>query len=565
MSTLAFTSFVGCNSDIAPPLLPQSYATEGVNCFTDQGALNTWKALNQVGAGTWNTKTGTITSTFLIDNVRWLAWTGAKVDSALMQLASNADWYTVFTGTDKPRYTSRLLAVSGGGTTYPQVSFPLGIPAPTLTLVATVTAKATPANSIKINWAISGTTVDTSNRIARSYIYTYVNDLGQEGPPVGTSNIVYTNNDEDIVLTCALTVPQADINKARIYTSGSGGTYNFLKEIALPQTSVTITNNTIGTAITTTLYSAPPTTMIGVVSMANGMLAAYEGNNLHFSEPYQSHAWPEDYKKAMDYPITGLAAIGNMLFIMTEGYPVIATGNSPAFMSFTKLGAIQACVSTRSIVNMGNGAIYASKDGLVLLSGGKAVMITDGIISERVYQAMVPSSIHGYFYRDKYVGFYDSGVTATGTITTNTGEYIPERGGFIVDIARKTVTYTDQTCTAAFSDKVTGKLYMVQNNAGTNNLYEWNEGSTALSYTWRSKAILTNPTSYAIARVDAASYPVTFELYGDDTLRHTQYVASKEAFRLPAGFMSRRWAIRILGTARVEGVFLANAAVELSR
>ena len=304
-------------------------------------------------------------------------------------------------------------------------------------------------------------------------------------------------------------------------------------------------------------------------------------------------------------------------------------------MSFSKLGAIPANYSSRSMVtmgvgfnststmmNMGMSIMYASRDGIVLLTAGSAMMASDGIISERVYQQMNPSSIHAYFYRNKYVGFYDSGLT--GSITADTGEIIPAKGGFILDPMRKTVTYTDVYCQVAFSDKESGKLYLAINTeiiitasisgttltitsgsvslsvgmailsntnvklgvvasgsgtsytltnpvtsssqsmrANNNKLYEWNEGSANLTQAWKTKPVQTEPINFSVARVWAKRYPLTFELYGDDALVHTQTVETQEPFRLPSGYRSRKWAARITGDSYINGIFLATSVQEL--
>jgi len=585
MSVISFTDFVGMNTDISSPLLPQSFAAEAINVFTDQGALSTWKGLNPV-TGTWNTKTGDIRSLFLMDNSLWLAW-GETVNACLMQKEANTDWEIVFTGTDQPRYTDKLKAIQGGGTAYPEVSFPLGIPAPDKVLKAASQANTISANAMKASWSIAGTVDDEiGDRIARSYVYTYVSDTGREGPPSEASNTVYNNDDESIVLTQydggTISAPRSDITKIRVYATATGGTFNYHSEHTLPLTSITISDFNFGSAITTTLYSPPPDDLTGIVAMANGMLAGYVGNNLYFSEPYQSHAWPEDYIKPMDYPIKGLSAIGNMLFISTEGYPVIAVGNSPDYMTFTKLGAIQSNVALRSMVDMGNGAMYASRDGIVLLTNGNAEMITDGIISERVYQLLNPTSFHAYFYRDKYICFYDAtnayveyGYWVTGycegdetavpgyVMESTTHEFYPAKGAFILDPKRRTVTFTDVTCSTAFSDKVSGKLYLVKNEEGVNNLYEWNEGSSNLAQAWRTKPIQTPPTCFSVARVWADRYPVTFELFADENRKYIKTVNNDSPFRLPGGYKGRLWQTRLSGDSYVNGVFLANAMSEL--
>lgn len=565
---IAFTQFLGANSDVSDELLQPNYAVEATNVLTDQGALSTWKGLNSVGISpVWNSKTGANKKLFLMNNNLWLAWP-VVTDAALLQMANNSDWQVAFTdlldasSTAGPKYTSLSLAVAGGGTTYPTSFHPLGIIAPTAKLVATVIAKPAPANSVIINWEVSGTVTDAiSNRIARTYVYTYVNEAGRQGPPSASSDIAYSNDDETITLSGFIAAPQVDITKIRIYVASSGGTFNFLKESAASTANLSITDNTVGTAITSTTYSPPPNNLQGITAMANGMLAGYVNNNLYFSEPYQSHAWPEDYIKSVDYPIKGLSAIGNMLYISTDSYPLISVGNSPAFMSFTKLGAIQANVSSRSMVNMGVGVMYASRDGIVLLAAGQAVMVSDGIISELAFQAMVPSSIHAYFYRDKYIGFYDSGLT--GTIVLDSGETLPAKGGFILDTKRKTVSYTDVYCDAAFSDKLGGKLYLSILSADTNKLYEWNEGTPNLTQAWKTKPVQTEPINFSVARVWAKRYPLTFQLYGDDAVTHTQTVTSQEPFRLPSGYRSRKWAVRITGDTYVNGIFLATSVQEL--
>jgi hypothetical protein len=251
-----------------------------------------------------------------------------------------------------------------------------------------------------------------------------------------------------------------------------------------------------------------------------------------------------------------------MLFISTRGYPIVAIGNTPAFMTFNKLQAIQANVSTRSMVDMGVGAMYASADGIVLLTNGKAAMVSDGIMSERVYQMLNPSSIHAYFYRDKYIGFYDSG--STGTLIASTDEIFPAKGAFILDYKRKSVTFTDQTCDTAYSDKVSGKLYMVKNVSGVNNLYEWNEGTTNLSMAWRTRPATTPPVTFTTAMVVAERYPVTFELYVDESLKFTKTVNNRSAFRLPSGYRGRKWQSRISGDSYVYGVFIASSIEELA-
>ena len=563
MTKVVFSSFMGANSRISPDLLPNGFATEATNVYTDSGSLDTWRDIKDLGTA-WNGKTTVLSSLFLMNNSRWLAWSGARVDVALSQKASNLDWEVIFTGTDKPRYTNRLLAISGGGTNYPEVSFPLGISVPPNPLVAAVGAKTSVAESVKINYWVAGTAGDTKgDRIARTYIYTLVNDAGREGAPSEASNTVYSNDDEQVTLTVPSIPMPGDIHKIRVYVASSGGTYNYLKDIALPVTggSNIITDNKFGDAIQTTLYSPPPDNMVGITTMANGMLVGYYGNDLYFSEPWQSHAWPEDYIMAMDYPIKGLSAYGNMLYISTEGYPVIATGNTPEFMSFTKLGSIQACRSTRSMVSTGKGAMYAATDGIVFMGGGTAIMASEGLISKRVFHILNPPSIHAYFYRGKYVGFYDTG--GTGTLTMETGESFPAKGAFVLDGERSTVTFLDVWCDCAYSDNVSGKLYIVRNIAGYNYMFEFDADTTNLPFSWKTKPIITPKTHFSVCKIRAERYPFTFQLFTDDNWKYTHTVTSDGAFRLPSGYKATKWAVKVYGDSIIKDITLAESMSEL--
>lgn len=561
MTKIVCNTFMGANSRFSPELLPTGYAVEATNVFTDTGSLNVWRGLSEI-TGTWNSKTGVLATLFLMDNSRWLAWSAGKVNVSMMQKASNIDWEVIYTGTGRPMYTNRLLAVAGGGTTYPMISYPLAIPTPTAALVAAATAKATPDNSVRLCYKVAGTeSANTGNRIARTYVYTFVNDYGREGAPSPASNTVYTNDDEAVLLTNLPAIPQADINKIRIYVAASGGTYNYLREKPLPASSCTITDNKFGDPIQTTLYSPPPDTLIGITTMANGILAGYDGNELYFSEPYQSHAWPEDYKVSMDYPIKGLSAYGNMLFISTEGYPIIATGNHPSYMSFTKLGETQACKSVFSMVGVPGGAMYAARDGIVLLTAGSADMISEGIISKRIFHSLSPGTIHGYLFRGYYVGFYDSG--SSDKIIAETGEKYPGKGAFILDPKRKTVTFTDTWCDCAFSDYVSGKLYLTRNISGVNHLYAFDEGSTNLQMTWETRPIITEKTHFTVGKVRAERYPFTFKLLADDEFVYTYTVTSEAAFRLPSGYNATKWAVKIQGDTIIDSITLAESMSEL--
>ena len=82
-----------------------------------------------------------------------------------------------------------------------------------------------------------------------------------------------------------------------------------------------------------------------------------------FSEPNLPHAWPHEYP--IDFDIVGIATYGQYVAVLTTSFPYLFQGIDPAAMSSSKVNLPQACVSKRSIIETGNGVIYASPDGLV--------------------------------------------------------------------------------------------------------------------------------------------------------------------------------------------------------
>src|SRR4029077_3521031 len=105
----------------------------------------------------------------------------------------------------------------------------------------------------------------------------------------------------------------------------------------------------------------------GVVMMANGIAAGWSNEReVWFSAAYLPHAWPASYALTVDYPIVGLTANGASLNILCEGAPFIATGVTPDTMTIGRISSNEPCISRGSIVGSGEGAYYASPNGLIL-------------------------------------------------------------------------------------------------------------------------------------------------------------------------------------------------------
>jgi hypothetical protein len=353
-----------------------------------------------------------------------------------------------------------------------------------------------------------------------------------------------------------------DIATIRIYrTQGSstGTDFYFLREIALATSSTTDDNRALGENLATNLWFPAPgvptggatsitePTLSNLTAMWNGMMSGISGNSVRICEPYTPYAWPANYEIIPpDSKPVGLGVFGQSLLVLTTGRPLLVQGSTPDGMDQRPLEIQQACVSARSVVSMGNGVAWASEDGLCWFGDGGARVITNGVMLREDWQALVPSSIIGKMYEGLYLGSYDDG---------------SGRKGFIIDPNGGGIFFLDVGYEAMYFDSLKDQLYVL---TGTN-VGKWDTG-TSLTYRSRSKPFRQgSPINFAAAVVVANAYPVTFRLYADGVLKHTQTVADRNPFRLPSGYRAFEFQIELEGTNPVQDVAIATSVEELKQ
>lgn len=307
-----------------------------------------------------------------------------------------------------------------------------------------------------------------------------------------------------------------------------------------------VLQSALGEVIPSTGWVAPPTDMQGLRMMANGIAIGWsQEKTICFSEQYQPHAYPAKYRVSVDYSVVGIAVFGQSAAILTEGFPYIVGGVSPESMTVTKIPLEQACVSKRSIVETGNGVMYASPDGLVMLNPGGADIVTKNVLTQAQWQAYNPDTIHAYWHESRYHGF----CTVSNVVKM-----------FIFDPTGQTATWCETTLVGYAAHRVIqdDQLYVLDASA----MQALFAGSN-LTYTWRSKiAQLPSPGTMAFGQVLSDTYPVTMKVIADG-VSETYIAASADPFRLKSGFLAREWEVEITGTAKVTAVAIAQSAWEM--
>lgn len=264
MAVIPIKSFGGIAPKVPPRFLPDTAAQVASNCIVFNGSLQPLAGLGSTVATL--TKTGTPLTIYrfgqdiISDSQYWFHWT-TDVDVCRSQIPGNTTEWTFYTDGTLPKATYSALALSGSD--YPTVSRPLGVPAPTNTLILT----------------LGGTPVDaTAIPETRVYTYTLVNKesgFDFESAPAPASASIDVKVGETVAVSNFSAIPSGyTATHRRIYRSVSG-TYLFVAEIAVATSSYTdsVLAESLGEELPSLTWLPPPDTLRGLINLPNGIMA----------------------------------------------------------------------------------------------------------------------------------------------------------------------------------------------------------------------------------------------------------------------------------------------------
>ena len=395
-----------------------------------------------------------------------------------------------------------------------------------LSAAATSTAtSASVANGVKL-----GDNSDAEIDYETSYVYTFVSAYGEEGPPSPASTIITTDDNMTVAISgleTSTTITNTNLAKKRIYRSNTGSQdtdFQFVGEVVMATATFTDStkNSELAEVIPSSTWIAPPDDnatlypdgpLKGLISMPGGILAGFTGKRVCFSEPYQPHAWPADYRIGIDEEIISIAATANGVIVGTKGVPYLITGSDPSAMVAIKIESGEACLSKRSMVDMGELILYAGPNGLTAVEGATAAVLSQITLTPAQWQAdYYPSTITGFKWQGRYVGFYSTG---SGF------------GGFIFDPRSPDVGIVNLDASAlirgGFTDPDDNELYLIIGNK----IKKFQGSNTNLTFNWKSKEYAApRPASFGFAKVDAEAYPVTIKVYGDGSVIYNATIST---------------------------------------
>ena len=595
--------FSGSRPQAALHLLGPGEAQTAQNCKLDKGDLRPWKQYSTVkpvsGLGTPRTL-------YLYENGEddhWIA-KNEDFDFARSPVAGDSHNRLYYTGGTEPRVIAS--DILSGTFDFDTDYYKLGVPAPTV------------APTIDAGY-VAGSAY-------RAYVYSYVVRLGtndlEEGPPSAFDSI--TDYGSGNVTLSGFTEPPTgrQIGTIRVYrTNSSTGTVAAFQFVGEFQTDgFTFATDTFVDSVEEIdlgtdgpqpeTFLPPPVGMKGLIALVNGSFAGFLGNVVYISEPNLPHAWPNEYP--IDATIIGLGWFGSTCVVLTDSHVYFLLG-SPEAMEIMKLDGMYPCVSKRGIltdVGREGGVTFPSEEGWALANQNGVRIISKTFIDPTSWRDdFHPSTTHAYFYEEKVFAFYSG------------GSYVID---FFNDRFTTLNIYPDAAYRALSTGSF---YFIKSNeDAGTpasdHAIYKWEaDESDFFQYTWKSKKfILPYTTNLSVARIlrstaeiatilatiatnvanaaaNAATIlagevggdvddeeiddieidgdallpvldldidtDITFILWGDGTLLHTQTVQDDQPFRLPAGVMYKTLEYQVSGYVPIKEITIAPSVEEL--
>lgn len=596
MPSIIIQPFTGLLPKISALLLPATGAQIANNVKMMSGEIRAWKKPMPVADKVVANATSIHRLYGVGGGSKFLSW-AADVNVVGSPMSDASDYRAYYAGDTTPRKANWALAIQGAGP-YPYDYLEMGVPAPSAAPTLTV-----------VNG--TGTAED------RVYLQTFVSTFGslkEESAPCApvTCTIQPTGGSVTINAFAAPPAGKYNITHRRIYRSLAGTSdYGFVAEIPVATTSYSDAAATgSATSLLQSLYwTPPPSGLKGIVSMPNGMVAGFNGNEVWFCEPYYPHAWPSSYMLTVDYPIVGLGVYGSVLVVLTERIPYLISGSHPSAMSQEALQMPEPCIAKRSIAHNEFGVLYVSPNGIVGIGQGTRGLVTEDAYTRDDWQATSPTGLFGALFGRNYMLF-------------NSNQVASERTALVFPIggSGQGVSFMNSPSRAFHIDRKTGELFSVSEIDGL--LYQLDCDPVNLStFTWKSKKFdVPQPVNFTCFQVDADySYlndsssaaavaqviafnqaiwagssvnagavngiqmngyslngsamknvptaadlrSITASIFAEGSLVTSMTVSDHDPIRLPDGFKAYEWEIELSGNAPIHSVGMATSIAEL--
>lgn len=647
---MRITNFGGILPKRAHRALPEGGARLAANCSLLSGELRPMRKSRKIFE---TIATVDLKSIFRIDASTWFAWPTEFVEMVRAPIEGEARY--CYTGDGIPKVTTKTLGTPVNASGAPILSRTLGVPVPmaapglsqaggagaaqsrfyVYTFYSDWNEESAPSpvsafvtGKIDATWNLSGMddappnagAITAISKTSNTVTLTFGagNHYVRAGESVIITNVLgmtavngvwpvqsATNNTVTLALTTSQTYTSGGnwtrtnpwgACKKRIYRTTSGSKADFqLVAIDITGTiySDTLSDQAIpGDSLITSKWLPPPVNLIGLISLSNGVLAGFYDNTVCFSEPYQPHAWPTAYRKKVSSNIVGIAAFDTNIGVATTGNPVVLSGSDPSIMMPIVHAEPLPSVSRASVCGVGDGVIFAAKNGLAKMNLGGAALISDDYFGPEEWSDIGTGTLRCAYDGSKIYLNTSKGMT-----------YIMQGGQMVTSTQLMNGMYVDPgTGDLYYSFKY--KVYLLDDFASSPLIVDWwsreyvmakplNMGAIKVEYdpayfakaqtaiqAEKAATIASNAVKIAasasrgsigasavcIRAIDASALDkiidtavgVSVSFYAKEALIYSATLGNGQVAALPAGYRSDTFSVRVQGNTQVRAVLIAE-------
>lgn len=361
--------------------------------------------------------------------------------------------------------------------------------------------------------------VDSDKSRSTAYIITFVNNFGEESGPSPPSNDIVIEDGSPVNLSFRYNPPiEYDIQKLRIYRRETGFRTGLEKEQDFDTHWFFVTELDISTrdyvdslpiiylgwAYEGLDTRVPPDDLENITTIPDtAILAGSVKNKLLFSRNLQPHNWELSQEMTLDDNIIAMGAINNSLYVATDGYPYRVQADIGCdhrdcrdVYKYKQSFPMINCHVGHGAITTPFGFVFASTDGLVLLSDNNAVVITSEVLSQDDWRKLAPHTTRLAYYKGALFVVTDK---ISFILWMDTSTYADSK-------YKKMVTISDVPIDMFTTRQ--GELLFLQQDM---DVEQWNAGTALRPYYWVSSVIDTGFT-FDLTRLRATVLNATSEI-----------------------------------------------------
>lgn len=334
-----------------------------------------------------------------------------------------------------------------------------------------------------------------------AFCYTWVTACAEESAPSPYSDPILVERGESVLLTATTPAPPnaVEIRWYMAVADKENALMLYVGASELPaQTSFLLCPDEFaGEEALMTEGWHPMQCGAGVANLGVNSILVWSGEYMYPSVPGQPHAFMDEDKLKVDWPIVRIVSYLNAAgvweaVVLTEGKPYIVSrddANKPPQVRL--INRMLPCANERAVVVVGDVVYYMSAEGMVMIAGNSANIITSQWFDTRAWHEM---GVHHYT-----LGYYDQRIFAFA-IDDQARSFMMPAPLQDNPYERQDVVYISHRATALYTDTF-GRMVLtgIGESATT---WLWEQGDTNMLAVWECKTVThAGNTHYTAAKV----------------------------------------------------------------